>query len=175
MDKKDPYTVEGVSVGMAAMDLIPVVLYGTGCYMVGKRLKNPVFTAGAVASTLSGAGKAAWKMIQATTGKNVFWLNTQMHRVMPVGFALMAASPLTDHDNAKTDALLRACVSQPALGFFAAGAMGMGLMGRWAASLDPAKSRSNWIEQTTNVAAQAAFFAGVVSAVLASESADASS
>lgn len=174
MDKQNPYAVEGVSVGMAAMDLVPVVLYGTGCYIVGKRLRNPLFTAGAVVSTASGAGKAAWKMIQATTGKNVFLLNTQMRRVMPAGFALMAASPLVDRDRGASSALLRACVSQPALGFFAAGGLGMGLMGCWAKVLDPAKSRSNWIEQSTNVAAQAAFFAGVVNAVLASEHADTS-
>ncbi|MEE1273778.1 MAG: hypothetical protein UHI81_04685 [Olegusella sp.] len=168
-----PYTVEGVSVGMAAMDLVPVVLYGTGCHMVGKRLRNPLFTAGAVVSTASGAGKAAWKMIQATTGKNVFWLADQMHRVMPAGFAAMAAAPLVGSNRDAANALLRASASQPALGFFATGAAGMGLMGYWARALDPTKSRSNWIEQTTNVAAQAAFFAGVVSAVLASERAGA--
>lgn len=45
LEMDTPYTVEGVSVGMAAMDLVPVVLYGTGCHMVGKRLRNPLFTA----------------------------------------------------------------------------------------------------------------------------------
>lgn len=167
-----PYRVEGVSIAMAAMDFVPVVLYGAGCYMVGKRLRNPLFTAGAAVSTASGLGKAAWKMIQATTGQNVFWLNTQMHAVMPAGFALMAASPLADRDHGKTNALLKASVSRPALGFFAAGALGMGLMGHWAGALDPSKSRSNWIEQATNVAAQTAFFAGVVSAVRSSEHAN---
>ncbi len=42
------------------------------------------------------------------------------------------------------------------------GVIGMVLMGVFAAKLDSADVRSNWIEQLTNAAAQAAIFAGIL-------------
>ena len=58
--------------------------------------------------------------------------------------------------------LLAAVVSMPSAIFFAAGVLGMVLMGIFAAKLDSTNVRSNWIEQLTNTAAQASFFAGIL-------------
>ena len=53
-------------------------------------------------------------------------------------------------------------MAEQALIFFAVGVIGMVLMGVFAAKLDSADVRSNWIEQLTNTIAQAAIFTGIL-------------
>ena len=55
-----------------------------------------------------------------------------------------------------------AIVSLPSVLCFAVGVIGMVLMGVFAAKLDSADVRSNWIEQLTNAAAQAAILVGIL-------------
>lgn len=54
-----------------------------------------------------------------------------------------------------------AIVSFPSVIFFAIGMIAMVLMGVFAAKLDSADVRSNWIEQLTNTIAQASIFVGI--------------
>ena len=64
-------------------------------------------------------------------------------------------------------AVFAAIVSFPSVIFFAIGVIGMVLMGVFAAKLDSADVRSNWIEQLTNTIAQAAIFVGILLLVMA--------
>lgn len=86
----------------------------------------------------------------------------QMRIVMPVGFLLMLISLLLKLKAIKLPVILSAVTSMPSVVFFAIGIAGMVLMGVFAAKLDSSDVRSNWIEQLTNTAAQAAIFVGIL-------------
>ena len=94
--------------------------------------------------------------------KNVWWLFLQMRIVMPVGFALMLLAVALGRKSIQLSAVLAAVMSFPSVVFFALGVAGMVLMGVFAARLDSSDLRSNWIEQLTNTAAQAAIFVGIL-------------
>ena len=85
-----------------------------------------------------------------------------MRIVMPIGFALMLLSVILNRKAIRFAAVLAALTSFPSVVFFALGLIGMVLMGVFASRLDSADLRSNWIEQLTNTAAQAAIFIGIL-------------
>ena len=86
----------------------------------------------------------------------------QMRIVMPAGFVLMLLAVILNRNAIDLSAVFAAVVSLPSVIFFAVGVIGMILMGVFAAKLDSADVRSNWIEQLTNAAAQAAIFTGIL-------------
>lgn len=86
----------------------------------------------------------------------------QMRIVMPVGFLLMLVSVLLNLKTISPSVIFSAVTSMPSVIFFAIGIVGMVLMGVFAAKLDSSDVRSNWIEQTTNTAAQASIFVGIL-------------
>ena len=81
---------------------------------------------------------------------------------MPIGFELMIFSVILNRNAINLSAVFAAIVSLPSVLFFAVGVIGMVLMGVFAAKLDSADVRSNWIEQLTNAIAQAAIFTGIL-------------
>ena len=85
-----------------------------------------------------------------------------MRIVMPAGFVMMLLAVILNRNTIDLSAVLAAVVSLPSAIFFAAGVIGMVLMGIFAAKLDSADVRSNWIEQLTNAIAQAAIFTGIL-------------
>ena len=85
-----------------------------------------------------------------------------MRIVMPVGFVLMILAVILNRNAINLSAVFAAVISLPSVIFFAVGVIGMVLMGVFAAKLDSADVRSNWIEQLTNAAAQAAIFTGIL-------------
>ena len=85
-----------------------------------------------------------------------------MRIVMPVGFVLMLLAVILNRNAIDFSAVFAAVVSLPSVIFFAVGVIGMVLMGVFAAKLDSADVRSNWIEQLTNAIAQAAIFMGIL-------------
>ena len=86
----------------------------------------------------------------------------QMRIVMPLGFVLMIFSVILNRNAIDLSDVFAEIVSLPSVIFFAIGVIGMVLMGVFAAKLDSADVRSNWIEQLTNGAAQAAIFMGIL-------------
>ena len=86
----------------------------------------------------------------------------QMRIMMPIGFVLMLLAVILNRNAIDIPAVYTAIVSLPSVIFFAIGVIGMVLMGVFAAKLDSANVRSNWIEQLTNAAAQAAIFVGII-------------
>ena len=85
-----------------------------------------------------------------------------MRIVMPIGFVLMLLAVILNRSAIDLPAVFAAIVSLPSVIFFAVGLIGMVLMGVFAAKLDSADVRSNWIEQLTNAVAQAAIFTGIL-------------
>ena len=121
-----------------------------------------MFLTGAVLCFWAGAAKVLWKIIVVKKKKNIWWLFLQMRIVMPLGFALMIFAVIMNRSAVNLPAVFAAIVSLPSAIFFAIGVTGMVLMGVFAAKLDSADVRSNWIEQITNALAQAAVFTGIL-------------
>ena len=103
-----------------------------------------------------------WKIIVVTKKKNIWWMFLQMRIVMPLGFVLMILAVILNRNAINLSVAFAAIVSLPSVIFFVIGLIGMVLMGVFAAKLDSADVRSNWIEQLTNAVAQAAIFMGIL-------------
>lgn len=153
---------EGFTVSLAIIDALPVLFFGGSMILIGLLFKSPLFLIGAALCFWAGAAKVLWKVIVATKKRNVWWMFMQMRIVMPIGFALMLLSVLVNLGSIRLSAIGAAIISFPSVIFFALGLIGMVLMGVFAAKLDSSDVRSNWIEQATNGAAQAAIFVGLL-------------
>ena len=166
MEKKAKMTRDTVpedfTLSLALVDALPVLLFGGSMLLIGAIFSRGLFLAGALLCFWAGAAKVLWKIIVVTKKKNVWWLFLQMRIVMPVGFALMLLAVVLGRKSIRLSAVLTAVTSLPSAAFFALGVAGMVLMGVFAARLDSSDVRSNWIEQLTNTAAQAAIFVGIL-------------
>ena len=153
---------ENFTLSLALVDALPVLFFGGSMILIGLLFGSPLFLLGAALCFWAGAAKVVWKIIVVTKKKNVWWMFLQMRIVMPVGFALMILAVIFDRSAINLPAVFAAVLSLPSVLFFAAGVIGMALMGIFAAKLDSADVRSNWIEQLTNAVAQAAIFVGIL-------------
>lgn len=153
---------EDFTLSLAIVDALPVLLFGGSTILIGMRFGSILFLIGAALCFWAGAAKVIWKIIVVTKKKNVWWLFLQMRIIMPIGFLLMLLAVGLHWKTISLPALFAAIVSLPSVIFFAVGVIGMVLMGAFAAKLDSADVRSNWIEQLTNTAAQASFFVGIL-------------
>lgn len=153
---------ENFTLSLALVDALPVLFFGGSMILIGLLFRSVLFLIGAILCFWAGAAKVLWKIIVVKKKRNVWWMFLQMRIVMPAGFALMLLAVLLNRDKIAVSAFLSSVVSLPSVIFFAIGAAGMVLMGVFAAKLDPSDARSNWIEQLTNAAAQAAIFTGIL-------------
>lgn len=153
---------ENFTLSLALVDALPVLFFGGSMILIGLLFKSVLFMIGALLCFWAGAAKVVWKVIVVTKKKNVWWLFLQMRLVMPAGFVMMLLAVILNRNTIDLSAVLAAVVSLPSAIFFAAGVIGMVLMGIFAAKLDSADVHSNWIEQLTNAAAQASIFAGIL-------------
>lgn len=153
---------EDFTLSLAIVDALPVIFFGGSMILIGILFKSVLFMIGALLCFWAGAAKVVWKVIVVTKKKNVWWMFLQMRIVMPIGFVLMLLAVILNRNMIDLSDVLATVVSLPSVIFFAAGVIGMVLMGIFAAKLDSADVRSNWIEQLTNAAAQASIFAGIL-------------
>ena len=153
---------ENFTLSLAFVDALPVLFFGGSTILIGLLFGSPLFLTGAVLCFWAGAAKVLWKIIVVKKKKNIWWLFLQMRIVMPLGFALMIFAVIMNRSTVNLPAVFAAIVSLPSAIFFAIGVTGMVLMGVFAAKLDSADVRSNWIEQITNALAQAAVFTGIL-------------
>ena len=153
---------ENFTLSLAFVDALPVLFFGGSMILIGLLFGNPLFLIGAALCFWAGAAKVLWKIIVVTKKKNVWWMFLQMRIVMPVSFVLMILAVIFDRSAIDLSAVFAAVLSFPSVLFFAAGMIGMVMMGVFAAKLDSADVRSNWIEQLTNTAAQASVFTGIL-------------
>ena len=153
---------ENFTLPLALVDALPVLFFGGSMILIGLLFGNPLFLIGAALCFWAGAAKVLWKIIVVTQKKNIWWMFLQMRIVMPLGFLLMLLAVILNRKAIDLHAVFAAVVSFPSVIFFAAGLIGMALMGIFAVKLDSADVRSNWIEQLTNGIAQAAIFTGIL-------------
>ena len=153
---------EDFTLSLAVVDAFPVLFFAGSMILIGLLFSSPLFMIGAALCFWAGAAKVIWKVIVVTRKKNVWWLFLQMRIVMPIGFALMLLAVILNLKAIDLSAVIAAVISAPSVFFFAAGLIGMILMGIFASKLDSSDLRSNWIEQLTNTFAQAAFFFGIL-------------
>ena len=153
---------ENFTLSLAFVDALPVLFFGGSMILIGLLFGNPLFLVGAALCFWAGAAKVLWKIIVVTKKKNVWWMFLQMRIVMPVGFVLMILAVILNRNVIDLPAVFAAVISFPSVIFFTIGVIGLVLMGVFAARLDSADVRSNWIEQLTNAAAQAAIFTGIL-------------
>ena len=153
---------ENFTLSLAAVDALPVLFFAGSMILIGLIFSSPLFLLGAGLCFWAGAAKVLWKIIVAARKKNIWWLFLQMRIVMPIGFVLMLLAVILNLKAIDISTVLAAIVSLPSVFFFAAGLIGMILMGMFASKLDSSDLRSNWIEQITNALAQAAFFFGIL-------------
>ncbi len=153
---------EDFTLSLALVDALPVLFFGASVILIGLIFKNALFLTGAILCFWAGAAKVLWKIIVVKKKKNVWWMFLQMRIAMPVGFSVMLLAVILNRNAIDLHTVLAAVLSLPSVVFFAIGALGMVLMGVFAAKLDSSDVRSNWIEQLTNAAAQAAIFTGIL-------------
>ena len=153
---------EDFTLSLAVVDAFPVLFFAGSMILIGFLFSSPLFLAGAGLCFWAGAAKVLWKIIVAARRKNIWWLFLQMRIAMPIGFVLMLLAVILNLKAIDLSAVLAAVISVPSVFFFAAGIVGMILMGIFASKLDSSDLRSNWIEQITNALAQAAFFIGIL-------------
>ena len=153
---------EDFTLSLALVDALPVLFFGGSMILTALLFKSRLFLTGALLCFWAGAAKVLWKIVVVKKKKNIWWLFLQMRIVMPIGFALMLLSVILNRKAIRFAAVLTAVTSFPSVIFFSLGILGMVLMGVFASRLDSSDLRSNWIEQLTNTAAQAAIFAGIL-------------
>lgn len=150
------------TLSLALVDAIPVIFFGLSMLAISRLFDSTLFLIGAILVFASGAAKVLWKIIVALKKKNIWFLFIQMRILMPLGFVMIIASLFVDSAKVSLAGMGNAIISFPSVIFFAAGFLGMVLMGVFAKKLDSSDSRSNWIEQLTNGIAQAAIFIGIM-------------
>ena len=157
---------EGFTVGMATVDMLPVIFFGLTAIMYGLIMNQWLITAGAVVCFVSGLLKVLWKYIVALKKKNIWWMFLQMRICMLPGFLLMLLSVFLRRDTVSLSGIWAAVTAAPQCFFFGAGAAGMALMLVFGFTLDSGSVKANWIEQLTNGLAQLCIFAGLLIQVL---------
>ena len=80
---------------------------------------------------------------------------------MPAGFGFLLLSLIINAGAIHWAGMIRAVISLPSLIFFIAGGIGMTAMAVFSGKMDNS-SRSNWIEQFTNLTAQLMFLLGIL-------------
>lgn len=153
---------QGFTLGLALVDAIPVVFFGINCALIGTLFGSPLFIIGALLCLFGGAVKVLWKIIVAVKQKNIWWTFVQMRITMPVGFLLMLISLLVDYRKLSFASVMAGLFGLPSVIFFAAGLLGMILMGIFAVKLDNGNVKSNWVEQLTNGISQICICVGLL-------------
>lgn len=139
---------EGFSISMALVDAIPVLFFAINIIVLGiKAGFSWLIMLGGLLCFLGGAIKVLWKIIVAAKQKNIWWMFVQMRYTMLLGFLLIILGCIIDrHDLAAAFSGIGA----GSIVFFVLWFLGMCLMGVFAAKLDNADPKANWIEQGTN-------------------------
>ena len=153
---------ENFTLSLALVDALPVLFFGGSMILIGLLFGSPLFLIGAALCFWAGVAKVLWKIIVVAKKKNIWWMFLQMRIVMPAGFVLMILAVILNRNAINLSTVFAAVISLPSVLFFVVGVIGMVLMGVFAAKLDSADVRSNWIEQLTNTVSQTAIFVGIL-------------
>lgn len=146
--------------GLALVDLMPVLLFLMSGTIMYSMYRSPLLLAGVLACFTGGLCKAIWKMIIVISKKDCTGLTRAFHILLPAGFVLMLLS-VPAGGKAAFSGLWRSVTMMPAAILFAAGFALMCLMGYLGSRLD-SSAGSDWTEELINTFAQLAVLAGVI-------------
>lgn len=146
------------TLGLALVDMIPVVLFGVSMMLVAGRLRSPLFILGAAVITLAGCGKVLWKLILACWKKDIRWLNRYFIPCQIVGFVLALVGLVLCFGNIRWAALLEF----PRLLFCLCWLAGLGVMGWYRKNRFDNSLAANWTAQIINTLTQTALLAAVL-------------
>lgn len=153
------FDMEGFTLPMAFMDLIPVLFFSIGAVILAIRLKSTTFMIAMILVAAAGLIKVSWKFVLALFKKDVRILNKQMRFVMPAGFILAIIALIIDHDKCY---LLKYLIQFPSLIFVIFGCLGIAYMVWFLKHEDSKDPKANWKEQTVNSIAQFFFMLAVI-------------
>ena len=151
---------EGFTLSLALVDALPVLFFGIATLVLGLKIGSALFAIGALLCFVGGAGKVAWKFVIALAHKNIPLLAKQMQFLMPVGFLLMIVGAIICGQ--RTLQVFGALASMPSIILMILWLACMCAMGYFASHADQNNARSNWIEQLTNTAGQAALLFAIL-------------
>ena len=155
--------MEGFTLSLALVDAIPVLLFGASVIIIGSRLQSPLFTIGAVLSTLAGCLKVVWKLILAIKKKNVRWLSKGFLPLMCAGWALILLSLILMRSGGMNTAWADGLIRMPSVLLIALYIVLMGFMVWFRKKrFKNDDARSNWIAQIINCVAMASLFLGIL-------------
>lgn len=157
---------QNFTLSLALFDALPVIFFCIGMLLIATRFQNIFFLTGVILCTCAGCGKVLWKILVASSGKDIRILNRQLRVLMPVGFLLVIIGLIAGRNQINFSVLLRQITAFPTCLFFGITVLGMICMSVFAVRLDGTKARSNWIEQITNAIAQGCFLLGVLCIIL---------
>ena len=169
MSKEQKY-LESASIGMALMDAIPVLFFCGSVFFIGSIFNSVLFMIGAALCIAAGACKVLWKLLLATTHRNVLILNRQFRYVMSGGFLIMIIALIVEHNRVSFPLIWKNVSAFPGNILFIIGIVGMTAMFVLAKCMDASSRRANYIEQTVNMIAQLCFFLGIMLIWYASDS-----
>ncbi len=155
--------MEGFTIGLALVDAIPVLLFGTSMILVAGKFGHPLFILGAVISTLAGCCKVAWKLILGIWKKDVRWLNKPFVPMQATGFLLMLISFVLGFGRINWSAVGTGIFSFPSLVFFIGWLGLMGFMGWYRKNkFTQEDAGANWTAQSVNCLGQACLLLGIL-------------
>ncbi len=155
--------MEGFTIGLALVDAIPVLLFGSSMILVAGKFGHPLFIAGAVLSTLAGCFKVAWKLILGIWKKDLKWLNKPFVPMQAAGFLLMLVSFLLGFSGIDWAAVGKGLLGFPAIVFFLSWIGLMCFMGWFRKNkFRNEDAASNWTAQVINCLGQACLLLGVL-------------
>ena len=155
--------MEGFTVSLALVDAIPVLLFGASMIILGSRLCSPLFTIGAILSTLAGCCKVAWKLILGIKKKDVRWLNKGFLPLMSAGWLLILLSLIFIRSSSADTSWAKGLIAMPSVLFLALWVILMLFMVWYRKKRfvnDDAKK--NWTAQIINLIGQAALLLAIV-------------
>lgn len=150
------------SLSLAIVDFIPTLFFFGSMILITQKFNSLLFLVGTLLIAFAGLAKAIWKIIVVLKDKNVWFLFIQMRTTMPIGFLLVIISLIINRSVVDFKLILNSMLSFPSIIFFILGIALMILMLIFGFMLDGSKSKNNWIEQATNIIAQACFFIGLL-------------
>ncbi len=155
--------MEGFTIGLALVDAIPVLLFGSSMILVAGKFGHPLFIAGAVLSTLAGCFKVAWKLILGIWKRNLKWLNKPFVPMQAAGFLLMLVSFLLGFSGIDWTAVGEGILGFPAIVFFLGWIGLMCFMGWFRKNKFRSEdAASNWTAQVINCLGQACLLLGIL-------------
>ncbi len=154
---------EGFTLGLALLDSVPVIAFGADMILLSKPLSSPLFLIGAVISTLAGACMVVYKLLIATSGREVPGLKKMMPIGMTLGWITMITAVIINRSKINFKGLWKAVSTAPAsiffilaLCFFAA------FIIYFKTKFNADSAKDNWIEEILNACTQVFVLIGVI-------------